>query len=212
MFSFLSRNFITNFIPGLVHCICFLLTKLSVQLFCFKTREKEHQGKLAKVRRGNVEIRVSDHSYFCFLFLWSLKVVEKFLSKELSCVITDLKKPGTTNLTLSGNRGVSILITTFCARKCALLLFVTRSMKWRAFAYCFITDSSNYYNNDHNDNVKKRLVCKQELCTCITFFSTFLWRRLHDYGVKSPNATFYGGRGHTTTNSPFSFWTWIKSL
>ena len=40
-------------------------------------------------------------------------------------MITDQKKPGTTNLTLSGNRGVSILITTVCARKCALLLFVT---------------------------------------------------------------------------------------
>ena len=35
---------------------------------------------------------------------------------------------------------------------------------------------------------------------------------LHDYDVKPPNLTFYGGRGHTTTNSPFSFWTWIKSL
>ena len=41
------------------------------------------------------------------------------------------------------------------------------------------------------------------------------WRRrrqLHDYEVKLPNLTFYGGRGHTTTNFPFSFWTSIKSL
>ena len=43
-------------------------------------------------------------------------------------------------------------------------------------------------------------------------FSTFLWRPLHDYDVKPPNLTFYGGRGHTTTNFRSSFWTWIKSL
>ena len=42
--------------------------------------------------------------------------------------------------------------------------------------------------------------------------STFLWRPLHDYNVKPPIATFYGGRGHTTTNFPFSIWTWIKPL
>ena len=42
--------------------------------------------------------------------------------------------------------------------------------------------------------------------------STFLWRPMHDYDVKPPNATFYGGRGHTTTNFPFSIWTWIKPL
>ena len=65
-----------------------------------------------------------------------------------------------------------------------------------------------------NNNVKKQLVlwAKQLLCTCITLFSTFLWRPLHDYDVKPPNATFYGGRGHTTTNFPFSIWTWIKPL
>ena len=50
------------------------------------------------------------------------------------------------------------------------------------------------------------------LSTCITLFSTFLWRPLHDYDVKPPNLTFYGGRGHTTTNFPSSFLTWIKSL
>ena len=42
-------------------------------------------------------------------------------------------------------------------------------------------------------------------------FSTFLWRPMHDYDVKPPNATLYGGRGHTTTNFPFSISTWIKS-
>ena len=45
------------------------------------------------------------------------------------------------------------------------------------------------------------------------FINTFLWRPLHDYDVKLPNATFYGGRGHTTTNIfLFSIWTWIKPL
>ena len=67
-------------------------------------------------------------------------------------------------------------------------------------------------DDDNNNNVKKQLVlwAKQQLCTCITLFSTFLWRPLHDYDVKPPNATFYGGRGHTTTKFPFSIWTWIK--
>ena len=46
----------------------------------------------------------------------------------------------------------------------------------------------------------------------ITLFGTFLWRPLHDYDVKPPNATFYGGRGHTKTNFPFSIWTWIKTI
>ena len=50
------------------------------------------------------------------------------------------------------------------------------------------------------------------LHACITPFSTFLWRPLHDYDVKPPNLTFYGGHGHTTTNFPSSFWSWIKSL
>ena len=56
------------------------------------------------------------------------------------------------------------------------------------------------------------LCAKQLLCTCITLFSTFLWRPLHAYDVKPPNATFRGGRGHMKTNFPFSIWTWIKSL
>ena len=42
-------------------------------------------------------------------------------------------------------------------------------------------------------------------------FRTFLWRPLHDYDVKPPNLTFYGGRWHTTTNFPSSFLTLIKS-
>ena len=70
-------------------------------------------------------------------------------------------------------------------------------------------------DHDHDDNnVKKQLVlwAKQLLCTCITLFSTFLRRPLHEYDVKPPSATFYGGRGHTTTIFPFSIWTWLKPL
>ena len=44
------------------------------------------------------------------------------------------------------------------------------------------------------------------------FLVHFLWRPLHDYDVKPPYLMFYGGRGHTMTNCPTSFWTWIKSL
>ena len=69
-------------------------------------------------------------------------------------------------------------------------------------------------DDDNSNNVKKQLVlwAKQLLCTCITLFSAFLWRPLHDYDVKRPNATLYGGLGHTTTNFPFAIWTWIKPL
>ena len=74
--------------------------------------------------------------------------------------------------------------------------------------------SLSNYDDDDKDNVKKQLVlwAKQLLCTCITFFSTFLWRPLHDYDVKPPDVKFCGGRGHTATNCPSSIWTWMKSL
>ena len=87
--------------------------------------------------------------------------------------------------------------------------------------YCFLPFSltspllnkgtlSNYDDN----SVKKQLVLcpKHQLCTYITLFSTFLWRPLHDYGLKPPNATLYGGRRHTTINFPFSISTWINPL
>ena len=62
---------------------------------------------------------------------------------------------------------------------------------------------SNYDDDDDDDDDD------DVFCTCIMLFSTFLWRPLHDYDVKPPNLTLYGGRGHTTTNFPSSFWTWI---
>ena len=54
-----------------------------------------------------------------------------------------------------------------------------------------------FIDDDHNDNIKNELFLwlKQQLCTCISLFSTFLWRPPHDYDVKPLNATFYGGRG-----------------
>ena len=35
---------------------------------------------------------------------------------------------------------------------------------------------------------------------------------LHDYDVKMPYFTFYGGRKQATTKFSFSFWTWIWFL
>ena len=96
----------------------------------------------------------------------------------------------------------------------------SRGRKWIFFYLYFVTIVhiisilGTLSNDNDNNNVKKQLVlpAKQLLCTCITFFSTFLWLPLHDYDMKPPNAMFYGGRGHTTTNFPFSIWTWIKPL
>ena len=97
---------------------------------------------------------------------------------------------------------------------------ITGILRWSYELGEFFTDVhyhmlgtlSNYDDDDDDDNnnVKKQLVLwPQQLCTCITLFSTFLWSPLHDYDVKPANATFYGGRGHTTTDVPFSIWTWI---
>ena len=71
----------------------------------------------------------------------------------------------------------------------------------------------NNHDEEDNDNGGKQLVlwAKQQLCTCITPFSTFLWRPPHEYEVKSSNATFYRARERTATNFPVSFWTRIKS-
>ena len=83
--------------------------------------------------------------------------------------------------------------------------------EWFTDVQCHILGTlSNYDEDDDNNSVKKQLFLRpKQLCSCVTFFSTFLWGPLHDYDVKPPNATFYGGRGHTTTDVPFSIWTWI---
>ena len=68
---------------------------------------------------------------------------------------------------------------------------------------------------DGNKNIKKNngfLLAKQQLCTCITLFCTFLCPFLHDYNVNMPNFAFYGGRKQATTKFYFSFYTWIWFL
>ena len=54
---------------------------------------------------------------------------------------------------------------------------------------------SNYYYDD-DDNFKK---------TIGLMIKTKALHVHHDYDVKHPNLTFYGGRGHTTTNFASSF-------
>ena len=43
-------------------------------------------------------------------------------------------------------------------------------------------------------------------------FNTFLWRPLHDYDVKPPNAMFYGGRGHHYDKSSLFYLNMDKAL
>ena len=82
--------------------------------------------------------------------------------------------------------------------------------EWFTDVHYHMLGTLSNYDDDNNKNAKKQPVLwLQQLCTCITLFSTFRWRPLHDYDVKPPNATFYGARGHTTTDVPFSIWTWI---
>ena len=53
---------------------------------------------------------------------------------------------------------------------------------------------------------------KQQLCTCITLFSTFLWRPLHDYQTWNVlMRRFMEDMNIRGRNFPFSFWSWIKS-
>ena len=62
--------------------------------------------------------------------------------------------------------------------------------------------SSNDNDDDDDQDVKKQLFlwANQQLFTCISLFSTFLWRPVHNCDVLPPYATFYRGRTRTTTN------------
>ena len=60
------------------------------------------------------------------------------------------------------------------------------------------TSSKNNRFNDQNNS-----------SACASRFSVRFFD-VHDYEVKPPNLTFFGGRGHTTTNFPSTFW--VKSL
>ena len=69
-------------------------------------------------------------------------------------------------------------------------------------------------NDDDDNNVKKIIGFKSKTTALHVHhaFSTFRWRPLHDYDVKPPKETSYGGRGHTTTIFPFSISTWINDV
>ena len=55
-------------------------------------------------------------------------------------------------------------------------------------------------------------MARQQLCTRITLFCTFLYRRCTTYEVKVPNFSFCRGRKHKTTTFFFFSWTLIQSL
>ena len=86
---------------------------------------------------------------------------------------------------------------------------------WMRSGYERITGSLSNYDDDHNDNFKKQFVLWAKLkqnnssarASCFLYISLTSTARLRQ--DTSADATFYRGRGHTTTNSPFSFWTWI---
>ena len=46
---------------------------------------------------------------------------------------------------------------------------------------------------------------KSQVSMCITLFLYISLKLLHDYDVKMPNFTFYGGRKQATTKFSFSF-------
>ena len=68
-----------------------------------------------------------------------------------------------------------------------------------------IVESLSNYDDHHNDDFKKTIGSEQQLWTCITLFSTFLWRPLHDYDLKPPILTFYRGRGQNDDEFSFLF-------
>ena len=62
-----------------------------------------------------------------------------------------------------------------------------------------ITGEPEQPDDDGSKNLKKQILilsAKQQPCTCIALFGTFLLRPLYDHDVELPNATFYGGRKH----------------
>ena len=73
--------------------------------------------------------------------------------------------------------------------------------------YLIIRGSSSKDDGDGNDYVKKAigLLRKTTNLHCITLFLYISLPPLHDYDVKMPNCTFYGGRKQATTNFSLSF-------
>ena len=107
-------------------------------------------------------------------------------------------------------------MTKKCTKKCA----ARAKLFFANYNYCccwsvllpFSVGSLSNYDDNHSDNFKKQCRFNDQNNSSARVFTTFLWRPLHDYDVKPLNLTTCGGRGHTTTNFPFSFWNWIKSL
>ena len=93
-----------------------------------------------------------------------------------------------------------------------ILLFSANGLTFARLRWLDINRELYRYGDDDNDNLKKTIVFMIKTTALHTLFSRFPWRPWNDYNVKPPNATFYGGRKHRTTNFPFSFSSWINSL
>ena len=93
-----------------------------------------------------------------------------------------------------------------------ILLFSANCLTFARLRWLDINRELYRYGDDDNDNLKKTIVFMIKTTALHTLFSRFPWRPWNGYNVKPPNATFYGGRKHRTTNFPFSFSSWINSL
>ena len=69
-------------------------------------------------------------------------------------------------------------------------------------------------DGDGNENVKKAigLITRQQLCTCITLFCTFLCLHCTTTTWKCLISRFREEETRATTKFPLSFWTWIWFL
>ena len=70
------------------------------------------------------------------------------------------------------------------------------------------------HDDKDNENVKKQLVlwAKQQLCTCITLISSFLWRQLHNSTWNHEMRRFIVIQDVLQAYDDEFFRTWIKSL
>ena len=76
-------------------------------------------------------------------------------------------------------------------------------------AASFFSSSLGSLSNDDDDGNEndKKVITKQQHCTCITLFCTFLWRCCTTTTCKCLNSRFVRGREHKTTIFFFSSWT-----
>ena len=91
-----------------------------------------------------------------------------------------------------------------CRKKTSDLdLVLVHTRENSPFAKWMSGSFSNDDDDDGNENVKKAIGLLSKT-TSLRFFVHFL-SLLHDYDVKMPSFTFYGGRKQATTNFSFSF-------